>query len=247
MIDAVSAAYWVAAAAFLLGVGIAAALYKKMETSQDRNRLAALAVIPGFAGICYVGMALGIGTVTVNGSELVGLRYIDWIVTTPLLVGFIGYVAGASRRAIAGVMIADALMIAAGAAAVVSTGTLKWVFFGVSSLFHVSLFAYLYVIFPRAVPDDPMQRGLFSLLKNHVGLLWLAYPFVWLMGPAGIAFTGAVGTALTYAFLDVLAKVPYVYFFYARRQAFTDVTSSGAAAAESGPASVGDDVPTAAD
>jgi len=247
MTGAVSAAYWLAAVAFLVGVGITAVLYTKLEGSRERTRLAALAVIPGFAGVSYVGMALGIGTVTINGSELVGLRYVDWIVTTPLLVGFIGYAAGASRRAIAGVMIADALMIAFGAAAVATGGTLKWALFGVSSLFHLSLFAYLYVVFPRGLPDDPMQRGLFSLLKNHVGLLWLAYPFVWLMGPAGIAFTGAVGTALTYAFLDVLAKVPYVYFFYARRQAFIDVTASREAAAEDGRVPVGDDAPTAAD
>jgi sensory rhodopsin len=92
-----------------------------------------------------------------------------------------------------------------------------------------------------------MQRGLFSLLKNHVGLLWLAYPFVWVMGPAGIGFTGAVGAALTYAFLDVLAKVPYVYFFYARRQAFMDVVSATEAERRAATAAVGDDAPTRAD
>lgn len=246
MTGAVSVAYWIAALGFLVGLGITAALYAKLEDSAHRGRLAALALIPGFAGIAYVGMALGIGTVTVNGAELVGLRYADWVVTTPLLVGFIGYVAGASRRAIAGVMIADALMITFGAGAVVAGGTLKWALFGVSAVFHVSLFAYLYVVFPRSVPDDPMQKGLFSLLKNHVGLLWLAYPFVWLMGPSGIAFTGAVGVSLTYAFLDVLAKVPYVYFFYARRQAFLDVTTASAVGDDDFGSTV-DDAPTAAD
>jgi sensory rhodopsin len=221
--DPVTVAYATAAAAFLVGVGITAALYVSLGTSVDRRRLAALAIIPGFAGISYVAMAFGIGTVTVNGTEFVGFRYLDWIITTPLLIGFVGYVAGASRRTIAAVMIADVLMIAFGAAGVVAGGTTKWALFGISSLFHISLFGYLYVVFPRSVPDDPMQQGLFSLLKNHIGLLWLAYPFVWLMGPEGIGFAGAVGIALTYAFLDVLAKVPYVYFFYARRQAFTDI------------------------
>lgn len=247
MTDPVSAAYWVAAFGFLVGVGITAVLYRKLSGSAHRGRLAALAIIPGFAGICYVGMALGIGTFTVDGVEFVGLRYVDWIVTTPLLVGFIGYVAGASRRAIAGVMLADALMIAFGAGAVLTGGTLKWALFGVSAVFHVSLFAYLYVIFPRSVPDDPMQRGLFSLLKNHVGLLWLAYPFVWLMGPAGIGFTGGVAAALTYAFLDVLAKVPYVYFFYARRRAFLDIERADVATESDAPAALGDDAPATAD
>lgn len=223
MTDAIAIAYWVAAASFVVGVGITVALYRSLEGSAHRRPLAALAIIPGFAGISYVAMALGIGTVTINGTEFVGFRYIDWIVTTPLLVGFIGYVAGASRRAIAGVMIVDALMIAFGAAAVIADGTLKWAFFGVAGVFHLGLFAYLYLVFPRSVPDDPMRRGLFSLLKNHIGLLWLAYPFVWLMGPEGLAFAGVVGIAMTYAFLDVLAKLPYVYFFYARRETFADI------------------------
>lgn len=224
--DPIATAYWLAAAAFLVGTGLAAALYLSLDGSEHQTKLAALAIIPGFAGVSYAMMALGIGTVTVSGTELVGFRYLDWVITTPLLIGFVGYVAGASRRAIAGVMIADALMIVFGVAAVASTGTLKWALFGVSSLFHISLFGYLYGVFPQTVPNKPKQRGLFSLLKNHIGLLWLAYPFVWLMGPEGIGFAGAIGISFTYAFLDVLAKLPYVYFFYARRELFTGATES---------------------
>jgi len=224
--DPVTAAYGIAVAAFLVGTAMVARLYVSLDGSVHQRSLAGLAIIPGFAGLSYAGMALGLGTVEVGGTTLVGLRYVDWIVTTPLLVGYIGYVAGASRRSIAGIMIADALMIAAGAGAVASEGTLKWGLFAVSACFHLSLFGYLYVVFPRQVPDAPMQRGLFSLLKNHIGLLWIAYPFVWLMGPAGLGFAGFVGVSLTYAFLDVLAKVPYVYFFYARRRIFTDVVTT---------------------
>ena len=224
--DAVTTAYAIAAAAFLVGTGIVARLYVSLDGSEYRRALAGLAIIPSFAGLSYAGMALGVGTVEVAGTTLVGLRYVDWLVTTPLLVGYIGYVAGASRRSIAGVMVADALMIATGAGAVAAEGMLKWGLFAVSACFHLSLFGYLYVVFPRQVPDSPMQRGLFSLLKNHIGLLWIAYPFVWLMGPAGLGFAGFVGVSLTYAFLDVLAKVPYVYFFYARRRLFTDVVTT---------------------
>ena len=224
--DAVTVAYGIAAAAFLVGIGIAARLYLSLDGSVHQLPLAGLAIIPGFAGLSYAGMALGLGAVEVGGTTLAGLRYVDWLVTTPLLVGYIGYVAGASRQSIAGIMIADALMIVVGAGAVVSDGLLKWGLFVVSSCFHLSLFGYLYVVFPRQVPDAPMQRGLFSLLTNHIGLLWIAYPFVWLMGPAGLGYAGAVGVSLIYVFLDVLAKVPYVYFFYARRRIFTDVVTT---------------------
>lgn len=219
-------AHGVAAAAFGVGLLISVAVYRSLEGSSAQSVVPYLMVIPGFAGLSYVGIAFGIGTVTVNGTEFVGLRYVDWIVTTPLLVGFVGYVAGASRRAIAGVMLADALMITAGAGAVLASGTAKWVLFAASGLFHAGLFAYLYYVFPRTVPNDAQRLGLFSLLKNHIGFLWLAYPFVWLAGPAGLGYATLAGTSLTFLFLDVLAKVPYVYFFYARRQAFTDTVAS---------------------
>lgn len=233
MTDPITATYGVAAAAFAIGVLISVRVYTSVDGGKHGKWLAALSIIPGFAGLCYVLMALGIGTVTINGTELVGFRYVDWVITTPLLIGFVGYVAGASRRAIAGVMVADALMIILGVGAVATTGVGKWALFGLSSLFHISLFAYLYVVFPRTVPDNPAQRGLFSLLKNHIGLLWLAYPFVWLMGPEGISFAGAVGISMTYAFLDVLAKVPYVYFFYARREVFSDEVETDMTAGDS--------------
>jgi sensory rhodopsin len=237
--DPIMAAYALATVTLAVGVGICVRFYLTLEDPNHRRSLAALGVIPGFAGLSYVLMAFGVGTVTIDGTTFVGFRYIDWLVTTPLLVGYVGYVAGATRRAIATVMLADALMIAAGAGAVVTSGALKWVLFGLSSTFHVSLFAMLYVVFPRSVPDNPLQYGLFSLLQNHIALLWLAYPFVWLMGPAGLGYAGFVGTSLTYAFLDVLAKLPYVYFFYTRRAIFTE-----SVATEMGG---GDATPTAAD
>jgi sensory rhodopsin len=230
------AAHLLAAAAFGVGLVITVAVYSSLDGSPTQSVVPYLMVIPGFAGLSYLGIAFGVGTVTVDGTEFVGLRYLDWIVTTPLLVGFVGYVAGASRRAIAGVMLADALMILAGAGAVLTSGTVKWGLFGVSALFHAGLFGYLYYVFPGTVPDDPQRIGLFSLLKNHIGFLWIAYPFVWVTGPSGLGYTTLEGASLTFLFLDVLAKVPYVYFFYARRRAFTDrevrsrSTSSGTAA-----------------
>ncbi len=234
--DAGTAAYWLAVAAFALGTVIAVALYRSLPPGRDRRVLAFMAVIPGFAGVSYVAMALGIGTITVGGRPVVLARYVDWLVTTPLLVGFVGWIAGASRRAVGGVMIADALMIVVGVAANLSTGTTKWALFGLSVLFHVSLFAYLYGVFPRTLSDDPRRIGLFALLKNHIGLLWVAYPVVWLAGPTGLGYSSVLGTTLVYAFLDVAAKVPYVYFFYSRRGMFGgDDPTAGAAGAAADP------------
>jgi len=218
----VSAGYWLAVLGFAIGLGIVVTLLRSLEDSPHKQALTYLTIIPGAAGISYVAMALNIGTVQINGLTLVVPRYIDWLVTTPLLIGFVGYVAGAPRRVIGLSMLADAAMVVTGSVAVVTTGPVRWTLFVVSSAFYVGLLYYLYIGFQKYLSDDYAQVGLYTLLKIHIGLLWLAYPFVWIAGNNGFGFATTAGISLTYAFLDVFAKVPYVYFFYDRREYFTD-------------------------
>jgi sensory rhodopsin len=224
----VTVTYALAVVAFAVGVGIAFRLATADDVDTERGQFKYLLIIPGFAGLSYVAMALGIGTVTVGSSEIVLPRYIDWLVTTPLLVGYVGYIAGAPKKWIAGVMAADGLMIVTGGIATVLAAPWKWVFFSVSGVFHLSLFYVLYVVFPKYVEAQSQRRGLFQLLQNHVGLLWLAYPLVWAVGASGLGYASAAGVSLIVAYLDVVAKVPYVYFVWNRRYSFdADATASG--------------------
>jgi len=216
----VTVAYVLAVLGFVVGVALAARLATVDDADVDRGKFSYLLIIPGFAGLMYVLMALDVGVLTVGSETIVLPRYVDWLVTTPVLVGYVGYVAGAPRRWIAGVMAADAAMIATGAVATVTTGPTKWAFFAVSAAFHVSLFYVLYRVFPTYAREYAKRRGLFKLLQNHVGLLWLAYPLVWVVGAPGLGYVSAAGISLVVAYLDVVAKVPYVYFVWNRRYSF---------------------------
>ena len=227
MVDPIiQAAYLFTAIAFIPGVLIAYFVY---QSADQKHKLAAagLVIIPAFAGISYLIMAFGIGTVdlgtiSILSSEvtLVGMRYVDWLVTTPILVGLVAYVAQAPRKRILQIMTADAMMIIVGAGAVMADGILQWVLFTVSAGFHVILFFYLYLVLPK-YPDTPRETGFFQLLKHHIGLLWLAYPLVWMLAPTGLGYVSFLGASLMYAFLDAIAKVPYVLFFYLRKDIFS--------------------------
>jgi sensory rhodopsin len=183
--------------------------------------------------------------VTIGSESVVVPRYVDWLVTTPLLVGYVGYVAGAPRRWIAAVMAADALMIVTGSVATALDSPGKWVFFAVSGLFHLTLLGVLYGVFPRYAAEHRERQGLFDLLQNHVGLLWIAYPVVWIVGTSGMGYVSAVGVSLVFAYIDVVAKVPYVYFVWNRRQSFVADAGAGAQDDGSRPAAT-DDVRVAA-
>jgi sensory rhodopsin len=195
-----------------------------------------LLLIPGFAALMYLFMGLGIGTTTFQGYQVPLARYADWLVTTPVLVGYTAYVAGMSRKAILGVVLADALMIVIGAAAVVLSSTAQWVAFGLSGACHLTLLFALYgPILTSAWNQPPARRRLGRLLVNHVGLLWLVYPVVWVFGP-GLQLVSTTAVAIMIAYADVVAKVPYVYFLYRARGVFAKETASPTRTPEAGQA-----------
>lgn len=225
---ATTVAYWLAVAAFAVGTGIVIAIRNSVSDPSSKEALTYLLIIPVGAGVAYVAMALNIGMVSINGLTLNTPRYIDWLVTTPFLIGFVGYAAGAPRSKIVGSMVADVAMILTGLGAVITTGAVRWSLFAASSALFLGLLWYLYRGFQGYLSDDPAQIGLYTLLKNHIALLWVAYPLVWFAGPKGVGFATVAGVSMTFAFLDVLAKIPFVYFFYMYRGYFmTDTTGSG--------------------
>ena len=81
----------------------------------------------------------------------------------------------------------------------------------------------------------PGRRRLFKILQNHVGLLWIAYPVIWLASPVGLSVVGAVGTSMIIAYLDAVAKTPYVYFIWRERFGFADRSEDAAKLPDSGP------------
>ena len=235
----VAVAYWLAVLGFVFGTALAARLATASDADADRGAFAYLLIIPGFAGLMYVLMALDIGVVTVGSEAIVVPRYVDWLVTTPVLVGYVGYVAGAPRRWIAGAMAADAAMILTGGIATITTGPTKWAFFVVSGWFPLSLLYVLYSVFQGYARAHAERRGLFKLLQNHVGLLWLAYPLVWVVGAPALGYVSAGGISLIVVYLDVVAKVPFIYFVWNRRFSFDSDAAASAVDSTSDPTPAG--------
>ncbi len=237
MTDPLTVAYGLGAVGMLVGGFFALQLVRAHGWDSPS---AALLVIPGVAALSYLVMTSGVGRIAVGGESILMPRYVDWLLTTPVLVGYVAYLAGAPRRVIAGVVVADAAMIVTGALATVLTGPAKWAFFGVSGLMHLSLLTGLYFVLPRYIDASADQWRLFRLLQNHVGLLWLVYPVVWVASPSGIGVVSTTAVGLMIAYLDVIAKTPYVYFVWRNEGLVTSVgrseteTDSGATAAAAG-------------
>jgi sensory rhodopsin len=187
--------------------------------------------IPGIAALMYLLMTFDIGSAEFQGYHVPLPRYIDWALTTPLLVGYTAYVAGVEQAKAAWIAVADFLMIMFGVFAAAFPPPEQWVFFTLSALCHLALLIGLYVpVRNSAYRMSSSRRRLGRLLLNYIGLLWLAYPVVWVFGP-GLQVVSPEGLAVIITYLDVTAKVPFVYFIYRARNNFLRSGKS-----ESGPA-----------
>lgn len=147
-------------------------------------------------------------------------RYIDWALTTPLLLIGLATVGMHRVRAlhareqngrIGGLIGADLMMIATGLIAAMSTKPhVRWSWFAISCVaFLVVLYLITGPLRLDAASRGPDHRGLYNRLMATVVALWLVYPLVWLAGTEGLGRIGLGAEVAIFAVVDLLAKVGF--------------------------------------
>lgn len=172
------------------------------------------AIMYGFINYKY-----GIGTDTLaKGDYPTVLRYIDWLVTTPLLVlKFPEMLGGDEAPAVALlVIVADVLMILFGLAGESSINASKgstlvgWAMFGVSCLAWLFIIFILYTAVTNAASNKlgPVKVGL-SRLKLFIVIGWAIYPLGYLLTLISNSPDLRVGRELVYNIADLVNKVGF--------------------------------------
>jgi len=103
----------------LLGTAVLAYGYT-LVPEETRKRYLLLIAIPGIAIVAYALMALGFGSIQSEGHAVYVVRYVDWLLTTPLNVWFLALLAGASREDTVKLVVLQALTIVFGFAGAVT-------------------------------------------------------------------------------------------------------------------------------
>jgi bacteriorhodopsin len=186
--------------------------------------------ITAIAFVNYLMMALGFGltTVTVAGEELpiYWARYTDWLFTTPLLLIDLGLLAGANRNQIATLVGLDALMIATGAVATLSTtGILlspvgdRLIWWGVSTGFLLVLLYFLFgTLTEEANRLSEEAQSTFNILRNLIVVVWLVYPVWWILGTEGLGTISLYSETAGFMVLDLVAKVGFGIILLSSRE-----------------------------
>jgi bacteriorhodopsin len=177
-----------------------------------------------FAAISYFAMATGDGngythiivkevhkhtpdTVEHVYRQIFWARYIDWSVTTPLLLLDLGFLAGMNGADLLIAIVADVIMVLTGLfAAFGSTEGQKWGWYAISCFAYLVILWQLVVSGRRAVLAKDNSTGkLFASIGGFTLILWTLYPVVWAIGE-GTRKWSVDSEIVAYAILDVLAK-----------------------------------------
>ena len=206
--------FWVGTIGMAVGAAVVF-LVAKMRTQDEEAHKVVHVVVTVVAASAYLAMAFGQGGVELGGRTFWYARYVDWSITTPLLLLGLCMTAlhGAHRRRglVAAVLGADVLMIVTGLFSGLSqdpTHRLAW--FVVSTGAFLALYAALFGPLRReaAARDHERHR---SYVRNAAILaaLWGVYPIVVALGPHGAGVISATTETGWIVVVDLVAKVAY--------------------------------------
>jgi len=194
----------------LLGTAVLAYGYTLIP-EEMRKRYLLLIAIPGIAIVAYALMALGFGAIQSEGHAVYVVRYVDWLLTTPINVLFLALLAGASREDTIKLVVLQALTIVFGFAGAVTPSPVSYVLFAVGAALFGGVIYLLYrnVAAAAAATLSDVEMSLYRTLRNFVVVLWLVYPVVWLLGAAGLGLMDVETASLVIVYLDVVTKVGF--------------------------------------
>ena len=207
------------------------ALIKNTLPLEHQSNAATSSVYCMMAAIAYgyINYKYGIGTdALAKGDYPTVLRYIDWLVTTPLIVNkFPEILGGDEAPAIALlVIVADIMMVLFGFAGETSINAAKgstaigWAMFGVGCLAWLFIIFILYTAVYNASLTKlaPIKTGL-TRLKLFIVVGWAIYPLGFLLTLISNSPDVRVARELVYNFADLFNKIGFgLVAIYAVRQ-----------------------------
>ena len=209
----VDIAFWFWLGAAFLGAGCLFFLVMGvLDGGGHENHFTTSFFINLIATTTYLAMAFGMGKMTTHsGATIFYARYIDWMLTTPLLLLNLCMVAtfNVSRKSslVAGLIGMDAFMIGTGFLAAISTGPAKWTFFGLSCFaFGIVMLLLWGVLRAEAAKLTWGEWETYNRANIILTVLWLGYPVVFLLGGEGLSLVSQGIEAMVYMVLDVCAK-----------------------------------------
>jgi len=156
------------------------------------------------ASLAYLTMSMGYGYTVrcCDGRQFYYARYVDWTITTPLMLWEIVDYTNAPQNERIFLLAMDVLMIIGGLIGALVCGGEKWAFFGFSILCFIPILWFLCALEAQAKEG---HLRIFRSIMNLTVLSWFFYPVVWILAE-GTGVLCANAEAICYTVLDIISK-----------------------------------------
>uniref|UniRef100_UPI00286C689C bacteriorhodopsin n=1 Tax=Chamaesiphon sp. OTE_20_metabat_361 TaxID=2964689 RepID=UPI00286C689C len=208
--------HWIYVAAMTTGALYFWSLSRNPKSVPQSEYLVAI-FIPIWSGLAYMSMALGQGKVEVAGRIVHYARYIDWMVTTPLLLLTLSWTAMQFVKKdwtlIGFLMSTQIVVIATGLIAELSAQ--NWIRY----LWYIcGTVAFLVVLWGIWVPLRSIANSqgrdlarLYQKLITYFTVLWIGYPLLWLVGSSGLRLISQDIDTMLFCILPFFSKVGFSF------------------------------------
>lgn len=191
-----------------------------VKTGEYKHHTFIHAVVPFVAATSYLAMANDFGFVELvspdgDPNKVFYARYLDWSVTTPLLLTGLVLTALHEHARTTGYMIAvlvlDVMMVLAGLAAALATepGVVLAFYLWSCAAFAGVLYLLWKTVMAVSKSFGGAMHGAYKRNLSIVTALWLIYPVVFAVGPEGLSWFGDAFSVWAILILDISAKVVY--------------------------------------
>ena len=203
---------WITAAIMLIG-GLAYTARALSARPEVGHFYYITALIPLIAATLYMVMAAGFGGLNQSGHVFLFGRYIDWAVTTPLLLLDLALFTLPPRTPgrigiIVALLASDVFMILTGLGASAIRTNFRWALFGFSCAGFLAVIYFIGAkLTPAATERSEETRRSYKVLSGSLLALWVCYPIIWVLGKEGFGVFPFFVEILLFAILDVVAKV----------------------------------------
>jgi bacteriorhodopsin len=162
------------------------------------------------------------GVVTTTGKPFNdAYRYVDWLLTVPLLVTELIMVMRLSgnegtKKATRLAFLAVVMVLLGYPGEISNVASTRWLWWCLSMIPFLIIQFELFVGLKDSISKQPSEvRGLVSSARYIVVVTWLFYPIVFILPMIGLTGnTAVVGVQVGYSIADVLAKAAFGLFIY---------------------------------
>ena len=187
-----------------------------------------------WSGLAYSAIAFGQGTVDIGGETVYFARYIDWVVSTPLLLLSLvltgKYTLKLEGSITAGLLGAQVIMVLTGLVADLSPSENRWYWYIAGCVALVVVYRLMWrELYAKAKIQGPELTAAYKASAVFLSVQWLLYPTVWALGSPGLAIFDPLLTSVLFIILPIVSKSGFAFYNLSKLRALPDHLHQGAA------------------